>query len=569
MESHFGHDFSSVRIHDDPKGASAADSISARAFTHGTDIAFGQGEYAPQTPSGLRLLTHELVHVMQQRARAVTGLLARSPHPFPWRGEISASWNAALRSRPHKDSAHPYEGILADLDKGTQVTVTGEEHGWLHLEATVDGKKLTGYVSQELVRFVGPVEQPSTWDLSQPIDLGVRDPDNAFVALKRAENRRLAFNDWTPSAAERKELETAADTLEQGGKYTVDRSTFAVSFAGPSTGSKVSVTTIEDFILFVEAVEQQYPWATPGEVAGEIRQIQYAGGNWEALLDSPGITDRGHPVDLEGGRRDPHNPIAQRFDVPAVKIAGHKLATAFGDIDVFHVVAGIDAAINGAAKKPASDDNADQLKFRALTAADTGDPRDFVTWSGDLGQAYADYLWARYGDAKKDHKLRAYIDQVITPEQQLGDIHGYIASQVFASTPPNAGTGWYLTGQSPTVSNVLRTLYLVDKHGTGGAGTYQSFVEQVSGKSGADLKQFAFDRALAFARIWYVKDARDELGNFGAAKRAGDSSASGAFEKLTEEFDASHADNERTALPEDRLSEVVARFMAALGGTTG
>jgi Domain of unknown function (DUF4157) len=71
MESRFGHDFSSVRIHDDAKAASAADSISARAFTYGTDIAFGQGEYAPQTPSGLRLLTHELVHVLQQERSAV------------------------------------------------------------------------------------------------------------------------------------------------------------------------------------------------------------------------------------------------------------------------------------------------------------------------------------------------------------------------------------------------------------------------------------------------------------------------------------------------------------------
>lgn len=67
MEIRFGRDFSSVRVHDDPKAARTADSINARAFTFGNDIAFARGEYAPNTPSGLRLLVHELVHIIQQR----------------------------------------------------------------------------------------------------------------------------------------------------------------------------------------------------------------------------------------------------------------------------------------------------------------------------------------------------------------------------------------------------------------------------------------------------------------------------------------------------------------------
>lgn len=69
MESRFGQDFSSVRIHDNPEAADSANAINARAYTCGTDIAFAQGQYAPKTPSGLRLLTHELVHVIQQYGR--------------------------------------------------------------------------------------------------------------------------------------------------------------------------------------------------------------------------------------------------------------------------------------------------------------------------------------------------------------------------------------------------------------------------------------------------------------------------------------------------------------------
>jgi Domain of unknown function (DUF4157) len=77
MESRFGHDFSSVRVHDDAKAGESAGQINARAFTAGTDIVFARGEFAPGTLSGLRLLAHELAHVVQQRHGPK--LLARAP----------------------------------------------------------------------------------------------------------------------------------------------------------------------------------------------------------------------------------------------------------------------------------------------------------------------------------------------------------------------------------------------------------------------------------------------------------------------------------------------------------
>ena len=55
-----------MRLHEDGAAASAARSIGARAFTLGGDIAFAQGEYAPGTREGRRLLAHESAHVVQQ-----------------------------------------------------------------------------------------------------------------------------------------------------------------------------------------------------------------------------------------------------------------------------------------------------------------------------------------------------------------------------------------------------------------------------------------------------------------------------------------------------------------------
>ncbi|WP_206076837.1 eCIS core domain-containing protein [Massilia horti] len=69
FEPRLGHDFSRVRVHTGPEAADAARSVQARAYTLGSDIVFGAGEYAPATAAGKRLLAHELVHVVQQGSR--------------------------------------------------------------------------------------------------------------------------------------------------------------------------------------------------------------------------------------------------------------------------------------------------------------------------------------------------------------------------------------------------------------------------------------------------------------------------------------------------------------------
>ena len=66
MESHFGHDFSRVRVHTDPRAAESARAVSANAYAVGQHVAFAAGRYAPGTPAGDRLLAHELAHVRQQ-----------------------------------------------------------------------------------------------------------------------------------------------------------------------------------------------------------------------------------------------------------------------------------------------------------------------------------------------------------------------------------------------------------------------------------------------------------------------------------------------------------------------
>ncbi len=73
METAFGRDFSNVRVHRDSEAASLSHHLSALAFTHGSHIYFGHGNYDPEGSSGKRLLAHELTHVVQQGHAALRG----------------------------------------------------------------------------------------------------------------------------------------------------------------------------------------------------------------------------------------------------------------------------------------------------------------------------------------------------------------------------------------------------------------------------------------------------------------------------------------------------------------
>src|SRR5439155_15454735 len=68
FEPRFEHDFSQVRVHTDAHAAESAQAVQALAYTVGSDIVFGAGQYAPATTAGQRLLAHELTHVVQQGA---------------------------------------------------------------------------------------------------------------------------------------------------------------------------------------------------------------------------------------------------------------------------------------------------------------------------------------------------------------------------------------------------------------------------------------------------------------------------------------------------------------------
>ncbi|MGH6871320.1 MAG: eCIS core domain-containing protein [Rhizomicrobium sp.] len=89
FERRLDHDFSGVRVHRGPAAEDSARSLGARAYTHGRDIVFGAGAYAPARVPGL--LAHELAHVAQQHGgQPFVQMSALSD-------DIKKTWNATPR----------------------------------------------------------------------------------------------------------------------------------------------------------------------------------------------------------------------------------------------------------------------------------------------------------------------------------------------------------------------------------------------------------------------------------------------------------------------------------------
>ena len=92
MENAFGSDFSDVRLHVDDEADSLNRSVSARAFTTGTDIFFSRSA----SPSDSSLLAHELAHVVQQRGSASSsGPMTVSPAGDAQEHQADAAASAA------------------------------------------------------------------------------------------------------------------------------------------------------------------------------------------------------------------------------------------------------------------------------------------------------------------------------------------------------------------------------------------------------------------------------------------------------------------------------------------
>jgi hypothetical protein len=116
MEQRFNRDFGDVKVHDDADAARSARDVDAHAYTVGSHIVFGEGQYRPSADGGRRLLAHELAHTIQQeglRRAGTAGLVDQGPEYRRLEHEADALADAALRRTPLPPVARAARPVLS------------------------------------------------------------------------------------------------------------------------------------------------------------------------------------------------------------------------------------------------------------------------------------------------------------------------------------------------------------------------------------------------------------------------------------------------------------------------
>ncbi|MGI8483902.1 MAG: eCIS core domain-containing protein [Thermomicrobiales bacterium] len=186
MEASFGHNFADVRIHADGETDVLNRSLSANAFTLGSDIFLSQEAASAGPYGGDRLLAHELTHVVQQRGAEQGGSLTVSGVNDPEEHDATTVAAQVVAGYGEIEPAHPMSAarvgvapvrVQRDVDSssGGQDDPTGAK-GRLapnpiavlqkHQAATdldlqwraIFGERMESY-SQALMRISGGIDQ--------------------------------------------------------------------------------------------------------------------------------------------------------------------------------------------------------------------------------------------------------------------------------------------------------------------------------------------------------------------------------------------------------------------------
>jgi hypothetical protein len=166
FEPRFGVDLGGVRVHADAEAARSAQSLDALAYTVGSDVVFGEGQYAPDSPQGRRLLAHELAHVVQGDAS------------FP--GTVHRQM--FRRGTNYRFDTHQVtEDDLDDPDIRERFAALDAD-GLRHYRNRVFDPAVTAYITRLLaVRSTTPVDRP---DYLRRVQEAVRELEDAGPAAK-------------------------------------------------------------------------------------------------------------------------------------------------------------------------------------------------------------------------------------------------------------------------------------------------------------------------------------------------------------------------------------------------
>lgn len=288
----------------------------------------------------------------------------------------------------------------------------------------------------------------------------------------------------------------------------------------------------------------------------------------------PGKSGKNKYLNIEDTAK---SPIAKKYDlegdVGAAEGGSGKQIDIHGQlVDMGHVIAGLDASLSGAPKslpdtflkETGYKTWKSSIKYTVLKSASGGNIRDFATFAGDIGQAYAEFLVQKYlNDSTTTFK--EYFAAKAGDDELRGDIHGYILSQVVGEVKPEQKP----SGTSTKISDMLKVFYLgstakektprqsVPESDKGSS--YKDEFLKSTGKTEEELRAFISSRALRFANTWYLMKA------FEARKWY---TVPGKYlnpnDFFIAEFSQKHAKNKASGRADDQIDVLIDHFMKLL-----
>ncbi|MBS0181086.1 MAG: DUF4157 domain-containing protein [Nitrospira sp.] len=376
FEPRFGHDFSRVRVHTDGKADDSARAVNAHAYTVGTDIVFGNGQYISGPSKGRRLLAHELTHVMQQMgsegnrsgesnekrvlspviiSTASTAFLQR----FPDGGEGSAGSKTVAAPYPEESNVIAYAVGAQKLGKLAEGLVLFTSKDWKAAAMSPTAFYVGPFFSDMgsfyyVYRFTESDQKTSTYTLTRGTYLPAADDKDIQAGLKQVQGKtilQVKTSGLSPSpqggsAAEDPKASTGTkDTGIKPGKDT-----------GVQGGSDAPAIATDILPEFADKTVEQCR-----EIVGDI----YGGLNKEA---NSGILD--HKLDAVNGMQtilDKSDPAVSSNVIFALSLVTNAAAGALGvalpKIAANAIIWGAAGAANGAVALFSNDDLIDAVEF--------------------------------------------------------------------------------------------------------------------------------------------------------------------------------------------------------------
>ena len=215
MENRFGYDFSNVKIHTGAEAAQSAQSIHALAYTSGSNIVFNEGQYAPATDNGKRLLAHELTHVIQQDAGSISRkLLQKKPVQDPVHDALLDQFSEETGIPRDQASQHSeeYRRWLGVQTKALDTTV--------NIEATCNRKDIIEIVNQALVWLDDVYQQLLEYNADE-VFKDVIPPQSSHTRIAGALQQAFNTTDLAYIEVIRRRFLQIAQLLRTNGKITV------------------------------------------------------------------------------------------------------------------------------------------------------------------------------------------------------------------------------------------------------------------------------------------------------------------------------------------------------------